>query len=637
MNRRLWYLWFSLALLFLTVGACDCGVDALKGVTLDVKLLKPTPGPVSGKVPFEVSVSPDDATRFVVVQITPQALPGKVAETRRIAELHKKPYTFEWNSFQVPDGFYRVQAIAYDEGGGEHLSTLRLIQVSNEPPRMWFVNCHDGQFIRGIHSLVVSVSEQETLLSGAPKLFVNSIKGPETLDSKAPYRFLVSTLTYADGERLSVAAEGEDYKGNRRRIRCFPIVDNTAPTVQFREPAQSDVLLGKKFTVKFDAYDRFGVREVRLWVDGVACQKVETQSTNLSQSEEQGECQVGYAPLVGRDSPLFPIEVSLSDAYKTEQPIVLTARAVDLAGNISEPAAQLRVRVDPVVPEIFIRSPGQSELLWTSSSFTARITDNHLLEKVELFVKAGGKKIALLEKVVNQSEFTPSVDVSDVRKKFGYGKHSFVVRATDKSGNVAERTRLFLVGCGDSTDCPVGKVCHRYQCLTPAGLNEPCNTNTPCAIGLACTPGSLPVCSSSAKGSFCRQRCNPGNKFVSSDACPPTYYCSKSLKVCMPGDPCVPLVKENCGAGKHCVPADDDAGMCVPIGNVANGKACGENCSASGNCRRGSWCVYLLNLGTTSCMKACLLDNPRCPTGSRCSPLQWSFGGGKLQYGVCSP
>ncbi len=639
----------GLLLFLLSFGeqSCDCGTEIQRTELLEVKIVKPAVGVVSGQVEVLIKVIPHRQSRFAELYLIDPNEENAQKQKRLIAELHEEPYHFFWNSLQVRDGHYRLQAIVYDESKGENRSQRIPIQVLNDPPHLWFANCVDGQFIRGIYPLVVNYEQDKTVLKGPPILFLSGNKPQKALERRPPFRFLISTLAWPEGAHLDLVVEAEGSNDHLARIRCRTRVDNTPPTVRFKQPLKKNILLGRQFTVLFETFDRFGVKEVRLWVDGQSCGEDESSSKTKvndggaddsskdgGSNESQRNCPNGRTGWIGRQAPLFPVNVTLSKRYNSERSIILTARAVDLAGNMSDPPAQLEVKIDPISPEIFIRSPHQSAVLEQKISFTARVTDNHLLQSVEYLVFDGKKYTSLLVKNLHLSAWSQTLSFSNAMKRFGYGHRWFVVRAVDASGNQSEKRRLFSIGCVDSTDCPLGKICHQFRCLVPAALNEPCDEAHPCIFGTRCVAGNTPVCSASQKR-YCRANCNPGNKFVTADACQTGYFCSKTTRACMPGDGCRPL-KGDCGTGRQCVPMDNDSGICVPVGHVSLGRPCQQSCQSRGNCPRGAWCIFLVNIGKTACLKICEVNGAhKCPNSQRCIPLQWSFGGNQLRYGIC--
>lgn len=615
--------------LVMTVAACDCSSGENVGITIEPLLSNPTSASqLAARVPVEIKFSDRtvmDEVRMVEVFVTPQGSD----KSRKIGELYKSPFTFKWNSYQVTDGFYKIHAVAYSFRGDDFSTRKILVQVANNPPDLWFVNCINGQFIRGDYSVVVALNQTTIELKDPPTLLLNGQEGPKTVDTRAPFRFPIKTGDYNEGDVLDLVVTGVDVRGNQKRITCAPQVDNTPPTVRFTRPEQDGLLLGREFTVEFDPKDRFGIKEVRLWVDGSACA--------LDPSDSQKECNNSNS-WIGTQDPGYPIKVSLPKGYQSEQEILLTARSVDQAGNVSEPA-RMRVRIDPLAPEIFIRAPGSGEVFNDKIAFEARITDNQRLKKIEFSVDGGPKRITLLSRgqTTLTSEITLKFEETNAIKKFGLGKRTFVVRAEDMSGNVTVSKRDFRMGCGDSTDCPLGQVCFNSVCTVPAGLNQPCGAGTPCGIGTICTENSEPFCGGT-KRQFCRKRCNPGNKFVQPQPCGQGFFCDKDNQVCLPADGCQPITNQGCQAGEQCILVDDDAGICYPVGSVKNGEVCDETCSSQDNCVKGSWCVFLLAVGRTSCMSVCDVKNPvTCRPGERCYALRWSFGGGSLNIGVCGP
>lgn len=623
-----WHVFVFIMVVSAWISGCDCGPSENIGIKIEPKIKEPLSGQqLSARVPIVVEFSADskkDEVRMVEIWLTPQGSD----KGRKIAELYRDPYQLKWNSYQVTDGYYKLHAVAFSGRGDDYKTTQSLVQVTNSPPDLWFVNCVNGQFIRGEYSFVVSVSQTSAELKAPPVMLINGQAGPNTLDQRSPYRFSVPTTSYKEGDVLEVVVKGQDIKGNEKRVICNPQVDNTPPTVTFTRPEVDGLLLGRQFGAEFNARDQFGVKEVRLWVDGSSCPADKIDTSGNCKPEDQW---------VGTLDPGYPIAVSLPKGYQTEQEILLTARAVDRAGNISEPA-RLRVRIDPEDPEIFIRSPGQGEVRKNDVEFSARITDNHQLKKVIFAVEGGRETITLLtrEQASLGAELSLEFQEKAAISRFGMGKRIFVVTAVDQSGNTTISKREFRMGCGDSTDCPLGEVCHNSVCLVPAALNQPCSPSIPCAIGTICTENSEPFCSSQ-KSSYCRKRCHPGNKFVTPQPCYGGYFCDKTSQVCLPSDRCDPITNRGCASTQQCVLVDDDAGICYPLGNVKDGDVCDETCNVFKNCTKGSWCVFLLDVGRTACMKVCDVKNPTtCQSGQKCYALRWSFGGNSLGIGVCA-
>ncbi len=622
--------WLGIILLN-TLSGCQCEDDYRERVEIKVSIESPKPGHVSGIIPVRIEVSPDQTIHHVSLWLTPQQRTRTTQQTERtLAEIHQAPYSFQWGTFQVPDGFYHLKAIAHDQFGSTIESRITLVQVLNEPPRLWFVNCYDGQWIRDTYALLVAINQSNTQLGAPPTLSIDGQQGPTTAEFIAPYRFLLPTQNFQDGTTLHLNVEGTDLRGNLSRITCTPRIDNTPPTVRFIEPEKEDTLVGRSFLVRFDAQDRFGVREVRLLVDGSGCSDL-----SAATGVKNPYCPEPNAPWVGRKAPDFPIYITLPASYNREQSIVLSARALDEAGNLTDPPTQIRIRIDPIPPEIFIRTPGEGQVFEDQVKLATRITDNHQLAQVVVSLKSEQTKKTweLHKKTYTTPEITEEITLKDLRKQYGTGRFVFSIKATDASGNIATQERLFLVGCVDSTDCTGGQICHKTRCLTPARLGERCHTDLPCEIGTDCVLGNAPVCTTSPQ-TYCRQRCNPGNQFVSADPCDKGYYCDRNTKTCLPTETCTPLGSD-CPNGTHCIVADDDASYCVPIGPNPLGSSCQQSCSAQGNCTRNAWCIILINLGRTVCAQVCDTQRPACPTGERCNPLIWSFGGKPLRYGVC--
>ncbi|MEM1007866.1 MAG: EB domain-containing protein [Myxococcota bacterium] len=624
-RRLLWLLLF----LSMEMASCRCEDEYRERFSLQVELRRPRAGRLTGPVQVIATVTPQQPVHHLEVFLSPQKPSQRFGFVqRKLADLHTEPYRFTFQTTQVPDGFYKLKAVAYDIYGGAYESRTTLIYVVNEPPVLWFVNCVDGQWIRGVYPLVVGTQDDGVPLAAPPVLLLDREQGPKTTDILAPYRYALDTLQVKDGETLLLRVDGEDTTGNTRRIECKPRVDNTPPTVRIVQPRAEDLLVGRRFEVRFQAQDRFSIRQVRLWIDGSGCTPQDPTTPDV-------HCPKRGAPWISQQAPDYPIQITLPNSYRSEQSIVLSARAMDQAGNLSDPPTQLRLRVDPIPPEIFIRTPGEGRVFEEEISFSARVTDNQQLEEVKLSLRRASdqKRWTLRTQRIRQSETLFSFVLQELRKTYGAGKFWFVLQATDNSGNTSTKERLFRVGCEDSTDCPLRKVCHRTRCVTPAGLGQRCDTDTPCEIGATCVEGEAPVCKTQPK-TFCRKRCNPGNQFVSADPCDKGFFCDRETSACLPAENCTPLGND-CPSGQHCTLADDDASYCVPIGDLPVGEACNQDCSTGSNCQRDAWCIILINLNRTTCARVCDTQSPQCPRGQRCAPLVWSFGGQPLRYGVC--
>ncbi len=624
---RLVAVWGALYFILFFLQGCNCEVEFVESTQLNIRIVKPYSGQtISGRVEFFVKLSPEQEVDSVKLFIQPLASKSKLSQ-KKIAELYKKPYRFFWNSWEVRDGRYSAWASAVTLDGRESSSRKVFLNIQNEFPRLEFVNCRSGQFARGKFSLLVRGSKGNEPFVTSPVLLLNSAEIYRSITSTPPFRYLIDTSKFRDGALLHFRAE---VPPTPKGLAFYPAecqlrVDNTPPSVRFLEPREggdSLPLFGRSFRVSFQAYDRWGVREVRLWIDG----------SNCSSEPSKGGCRRENR-WIGTKPPLFPIEVKLSGAYRGVTRVSLVARAVDKAGNISDPPARLIIRIDPLPPEVFILSPGVGEIIESSITFKAKIVDNTALEKVLFFVKTKSKSIPILSKELSGGSSVEVVTVGNPEQKFGKGRHYFYVEARDRAGNVTVTFRTFAIGCVDTSDCPPGLVCHKGDCLKPAGENEPCSDRVPCGVGFQCVESSTPYCGTTRR-SFCRRRCHPGNEFVSPEPCQKGFFCSKRERVCLPGDGCRPL-SDDCGPGKQCVLTDDDSGICMPIGPVPPNGSCSQSCSPYRNCQRGYWCVFYTSSRRSACAKICDTLNPKCPAGTRCVPLVWSFGSKPLRYGTC--
>lgn len=103
---------------------------------------------------------------------------------------------------------------------------------------------------------------------------------------------------------------------------------------------------------------------------------------------------------------------------------------------------------------------------------------------------------------------------------------------------------------------------------------------------------------------------------------------------------CDPITNTGCPANEQCtadvIRDNNDAGYCVPIGNLQLGSACTSTCNGSNemcqsDCEAKTACTAAGIDPHQTCRQLCVLNTPTvgCPTGQLCA----SFADGI--YGVC--
>lgn len=624
----------------LPVFGCECGGDSRPALNPRLSLLSPKASQLKwGRVDIEAEVQQGlEAVSWVEFELSPS---GK-DEFRTIGSIPKPPFSFRWQSVGVKDGFYKIRAVAYDGRQNAYSSQTILFQVHNEPPRLWFVNCKDGIWIRGKYPLVVDKQREDPEWVQPPVITVNGASLSSTLSNTAPYHYQLDTSSMPDGEVLQIRASVKDIRGREATIRCRASVDNTPPRLAFVRPHREDAIIGLRFQTQFQAFDEMGVERVQLWVDSAACASPDNSKPgNLCANQNLWQSLL---------DPYFRIPVVLSDNYKSLPeltPVQLKAVAIDKAGNRSYPPTTLQVLIDPKPPEITIQRPSKNkEVLLPGPKgfrFCAEIRDSRL-SVVEFVVTGGGVSVPIFSspKTSGTTVLLPVYEicqtVSDPVQKFGFGLRRFLVRAMDQAGNISESSQVFRVGCGDSTDCPEDQFCASGHCRKPAGLGQPCDAAIPCDLNTKCVlgPSTNQTFCSSAQQSYCRKRCNPGNRFLEPDSCSQGFYCSRVSLACVPGDSCDPETQTGCGSNEQCILQNKWASICLPIGTRTEGATCSADCDKATNCSRGMWCVLDLRDLKKQCRRFCK-QRSDCRAGERCETVSYAFGGKKVPLGVCLP
>lgn len=188
-----------------TLTGCDLFTGAPDERAPNVEILRPGARNVVGaSVRFRIAATPrrTDDNYISVVNLT---VNGQLAGEAQYIQGTTSPYIFQfdWDSFDVPDGEYRIEAIAFDKFQARGLSNELIVVVRNESagdgPEVEIVTPRDGDTVSGTERIIAEpkdaqspITKVDFMIDGAT---VATIK-------KAPFSYDWDTTTEPGGEHI---------------------------------------------------------------------------------------------------------------------------------------------------------------------------------------------------------------------------------------------------------------------------------------------------------------------------------------------------------------------------------------------------------------------------------------------------
>lgn len=176
-----------------TLTGCDLFSGATDERAPSVEILRPGDRNVVGSsVRFRIAATPrqsdDNYISFVNVTVN-----GQQAGEAEYIQGTTTPYIFQfdWDSFKVPDGEYRIEAIAFDKFQARGLSNELIVVVKNESagegPEVEIVTPRDGDIVSGTERIIAepkdgqpAITKLDFLIDGATVATVD--KAPFSYD-----------------------------------------------------------------------------------------------------------------------------------------------------------------------------------------------------------------------------------------------------------------------------------------------------------------------------------------------------------------------------------------------------------------------------------------------------------------------
>lgn len=180
-------------------------------------------------------------------------------------------WSISWDTTQIPDGDYPVQARATDVAGNVGDTVTVNIQVDNTPPGVNIITPESGSFVA---RMITINGTAEDLGSGIEKVEVSLDGGQSWLEAQGTLDWALewNTLLVPDGPYTIMARSIDTLGQQSTPDTTNVVVDNTAPAVQFIDPDNNETVRGW-FDIVCSADDGAlgsGVKLIEISVDNAA-------------------------------------------------------------------------------------------------------------------------------------------------------------------------------------------------------------------------------------------------------------------------------------------------------------------------------------------------------------------------------
>ncbi|HYO51964.1 Ig-like domain-containing protein [Archangium sp.] len=214
------------------------------------------------------------------------------------------PYSVSWNTVGVAEGAHTLTAKAYDGVGLVGTSTGGAVVVDNTAPTTSLTS-PTATYVQGTVQVTATASDNRAVVK------VEFYEGQTLFGTAttAPYSVSWNTTGLANGSH-TLYARAYDAAGNVQAVSRSVIVDTVGPTVAITSPANGGTVF-LSTAIQASASDSNGVTQVVFYDGGT---------------------------VIGTDTSV-PYSVSWSTMLVAKGKHTLTARATDVAGNVTTSAA----------------------------------------------------------------------------------------------------------------------------------------------------------------------------------------------------------------------------------------------------------------------------------------------------------
>lgn len=195
--------------------------------------------------------------------------------TTRINYDTTSPYSFIWNTRQVPNGSHTLTLKAYDATGNVGTAT-RTVVTDNDliAPSVTLTSPSGGVTLTGTVTFTATASDDHAVTKVA--FFVGTAQVGS--DTTAPYSYSINTRAYSNGAKV-ISAQAYDAAGNVGSSNSVNVTfdnDLTAPTTTLTSPTNGSSISGIVTLTATASDDRGTINRVEFYVNG---NKIGTSTT----------------------------------------------------------------------------------------------------------------------------------------------------------------------------------------------------------------------------------------------------------------------------------------------------------------------------------------------------------------------
>ena len=300
-------------------------------------------------------------------------------------------YEYQFNTLTVTDGTYNVTATSYDLSGKNRSSSTVSFRVDNLAPELAVVGLQTGDYVSGIISFSVNVSDAFL------KDVMYSIDGGEWVNTTQAW----NTSQILDGSH-QVILRARDMAGHTTTQTLNLIVDNNVPVCSVNSPVADEYIEGS-YTFRLSASDSVGIDKVYLHLFG----------SNFTATFSGSS---GY------------YEFTTDTSIRTDGNYSCRAITYDLSGKMTE-SSWVSFKIDNDAPQMVVNEIQTGDYVSGNISFNVSATDR-FLQDVGYSVDGGAW--------VSISTTWITGDLLD-------GSHTVIFRARDQGGHATTQSMNLIV------------------------------------------------------------------------------------------------------------------------------------------------------------------------------------------------
>jgi hypothetical protein len=326
---------------------------------------------------------------------------------------------FDLDTSEMKDGFHSLKVRAYDVNGVSSKDYGVVFQLDRKKPSINVDTIKSGSIVSGFINVGGDASDDNGILSieystDGRMTFekIPSVKYLNRENTKASWNVKVDSNALKQGIQ-TIWVKATDKTSSESFYSVTVIIDHTKPVITIDYPkAKSST--GSAFKIMGGIKDNIGVSKLFISYEGNG-QKSKFEEVGLN---------------VGNPYWIYPIKLSV----QKKSQFTVTAKAVDIAGNISEFSTPITVDPDIDKPVLKLASLKKNDRFTTSLGLSGTIAANDVMKELNVRIINEGSKTPVFEQVYPVTcNYSVDVDISDT-EKFADGKYYVELKASNVDG-----------------------------------------------------------------------------------------------------------------------------------------------------------------------------------------------------------